>query len=93
MLAKRLAIIVMVFEGHSLYKVAQTLHVSTATADKVKRRMRRHGYDRIISHLKKDTRNYMAVLTIIDSVLHLGGALPRYTGKDRYRALKNLSID
>lgn len=90
MIAKRLAIIVMIHEKHSLYRVAQTLSVSSATAEKIKRRLTAGEYTNIIKLLKKNKTGYISILETIDSILHVGGILPHYSGKDR---LKNLSID
>ena len=88
MLAKRLAIIVMLTRGSSLYKVAQTLSVSTATAGKIQERIESGHYTRLISLLKKNKKQYHSILETLDSLLHLGGFLPHYTGMERYRNLK-----
>jgi len=88
MLAKRLTVIVMLVEGYSLYKVARTLNVSTATADKIRKRIEKGEYAHTLSILKKDKAGYKKILTIIDSALTLGGFLPKYIGNDRYRSFK-----
>jgi uncharacterized protein YerC len=53
MLAKRLAVIVMLSHGNSLYKTAQTLQVSTATAGKMQERLQRNDYTQLLTLLKK----------------------------------------
>jgi uncharacterized protein YerC len=94
MLAKRLAVIVMLSHGNSLYKTAQTLQVSTATAGKMQERLQRNDYTQLLTLLKKNKKQYHSFLETLDSLLHLGGVLPHYTGMDRYRNLnKNLSIN
>jgi len=84
MIAKRLAIIVMINESYSLYRIAETLCVSSATAEKIKRRFDKGAYTNLVTYLKKNKKGYDAILDTIDSILHLGGILPRY-GDTRLR--------
>ena len=88
MLAKRLAIIVMLTHGSSLYKVAQTLSISSATAGKIQDRIEQGHYSHLIPLLKKNKKQYLSILKTLDSLLHLGGFLPHYTGMERYRNIK-----
>lgn len=78
MLAKRFAAVVMLNEGHTLYNVAATLHVSTSTAKRIAKRLEHDEYAQLVSLLKTNKKAYLAILETIDSVLTLGGALPRY---------------
>lgn len=85
MLAKRLATIILLLEGTSLYKTSALLHISPATAQKVQDGIRAQEYDHIITLLGKNKRDYFAILDTLDAILHLGGILPHYNGLDRYR--------
>ena len=85
MLAKRLATIILLLEGTSLYKTSVLLHISPATAQKVQDGIRAQEYDHIITLLGKNKRDYFAILDTLDAILHLGGILPHYNGLDRYR--------
>lgn len=84
MLAKRLAVAVMVQEGYSLYRISNTLKVSPATAEKIKESIERNEYQHILSVLKKDKANYAIILEVIESILTVGGIMPRY-GKVRLK--------
>jgi uncharacterized protein YerC len=84
-IAKRLLIIVLLLEGKTLYFIADQLHISPATAAKIKNRLDNGAYDSIVRSLGKNKRKYGAILDTIDSMLHLGGILPHYNGIDRYR--------
>lgn len=84
MVAKRIACIVLLTEGYSLYKTAQKLHISTATAEKISKRLNAGSYNTILQRLGASKKSYFSVLDTIDSILHLGGVLPHYNGLDRY---------
>ncbi len=88
MLAKRLAIIILLLEEYSLYKISNLLKVSSGTAENIKRRLNKGEYDHIVRVLGKDKNNYFQILEAIDTVLHLGGMLPHYNGIERYKFLK-----
>jgi uncharacterized protein YerC len=88
MIAKRLATIVLLLEGKSLYSIAHTLKISPTTAEKIKRHLDDGSYTTILSRLSKSKRNYFAILDTIDSILHLGGILPHYNGLDRYKNIR-----
>lgn len=87
MLAKRLGVIVMLSRGSSLYKTAQALKVSTATAGKIQERLNRNEYVHLLKLLKKNKKQYIDLLQTLDSILHLGGILPHYNGMERYKNL------
>ena len=84
MIAKRLAIIVMINERYSLYRIAETLCVSSATAEKIKARHETGAYTHVVTLLQKNKKGYLSILQTIDSILHLGGILPHY-GDTRLR--------
>lgn len=78
MVAKRLATIILIIEGHSLYSISRNLKISPATAEKIKFKYEQHRYETILKKLGKSKRNYFAILEALDSILHLGGLLPHY---------------
>lgn len=78
MYAKRLAIIVMLNEGYSLYKISNTLKVSSATAKKIKYHLDHGDYQPILSALQKNKKGYGAIIDLIESILTVGGIMPHY---------------
>lgn len=88
MVAKRFAAIVMIAEGHSLYRTSETLKISSGTAERIKQRINKGSYDHLLQLLKSRTRNYTAVLQLIDDILHLGGILPHYNSIERYKHIR-----
>lgn len=78
MIAKRLALIILVVEGHSLYSISKNLKISSATAQRVKIQVDNNHYKNVLHKLGKSKRDYFAILDAIDSILHLGGILPHY---------------
>lgn len=88
MLAKRLAIIILLLEGASLYKIGNVLKVSSATAEKVRRELDAGKYGHTIAILGKNKKDYFKILDTLDAILHLGGILPHYNGPDRWKHLK-----
>lgn len=87
MLAKRLAAIVLLIEGMSLYKVSDTLKVSSSTAKQIKSKLDQGDFAHIINTLGKDKNKYFVALEAIDNILHLGGILPHRNGLDRYNGI------
>lgn len=85
MLAKRLAILVLLLEGKTLYKISILLKVSPTTAEKMKRRLETGKFNELVKVLGKDKKDYFKILTTLDSILHLGGILPHYNGINRYK--------
>lgn len=78
MLAKRFAIVVLLWKKQSIYSIAKIVHVSTSTVARIHQNYHAGAYINIIEAL--DTRNpsIVAILKSIDDVLHLGGILPHY---------------
>lgn len=85
MIAKRLAAIILIQEGLSPYKTAQILKLSPSTAGKIAGGITSGTYTGTIALLHKNKRSYVNILKTIDSILHLNGILPHYTGLERYR--------
>lgn len=85
MLAKRLAIIVMLNEGCSIYRISDTLKVSSSTADRINDNLEKGSYNKILDLFKKNRSNYLAFLGVIESILTVGGLMPSKAGLDRYR--------
>lgn len=78
MLAKRLAIVVMLNEGYSMYRVSRTLKVSPSTVEKVQSALARGVYDDLLPLLAKNPVNYKVIIDIIETLLSVGGVMPRY---------------
>lgn len=87
-LAKRLAAIVMLTEGQSLYKVSETLKISTSTARNFQLKLQTGRYQRLLSVIQKNKIHYLELLDTLDSILHLGGILPHYGQSHRSEAFK-----
>lgn len=85
MIAKRLAIVVLLLEKRTLYSIASLLKVSPSTAEKIKRQLDEGALDDVVNILKKDKSSYMEILSFVDSILHLNGLLPHYSGPKRTR--------
>ncbi|MFN3692603.1 MAG: helix-turn-helix domain-containing protein [Candidatus Paceibacteria bacterium] len=75
--AKRLAIVLMLNEGRSCYSIAQRLKVSETTVAKLFERYERKEFSNIIESLTKSKKNYTDLLILIDSILTVGGIMPR----------------
>ncbi|OGG87834.1 hypothetical protein A2592_02505 [Candidatus Kaiserbacteria bacterium RIFOXYD1_FULL_42_15] len=101
MLAKRLAAIIMLTHGQSLYLVASALKISTSTAKNYKLSIQEGRYDLLLEAIAKRKARYIELIETIDSILHLGGVLPHYGQtqaseayqKDREKRSKNLSVN
>lgn len=86
MLAKRFAIIALLWQKQSLYSIAQKLHVSSSTVARINTRYRLEKYDHILDSFEKPTPAILSILATIDDILHLGGALPHYGQTHRSEA-------
>ena len=85
MIIKRLAVIILLVEGKTLYSISRAVKVSPATAKKLKLDIERGKYDELLRVIGKNKKEYFSILETIDNILHLGGILPHYNGLDRYR--------
>ena len=86
-IAKRLAAIVLIYEGCSEYKTSKLLKLSHSTTRIIAEKLEKGAYNGIIKLLKRRKTDYVELLNTIDSILHLGGFLPHRIGLDRYRNL------
>lgn len=87
MLAKRLAVIVMLKEGYSDYRIAETLKLSPSTIHNIKVRQNKNSFAEVTKTITDHKETYIAILEIVDSLLHVGGILPHRNGLDRYKKL------
>ncbi len=87
MVSKRLATIILLNEGYSLYKISSVLKISPATAKIIKDAFDSGAYLTILTKLNYSKLDYTAILKTIDSILHLGGLMPHRNGLERYRGL------
>tara|TARA_B100001989_G_C24528031_1_gene459847 strand:- start:242 stop:646 length:405 start_codon:yes stop_codon:yes gene_type:complete len=86
MLAKRLAIIVLIDEGHTDYAISKTLRVSSSTVARLRETYNFGSYRPVLSGLKKNKADYVDFVNTLVDVIHIG--LPRYAGPDRWKLLK-----
>jgi transposase len=86
MVAKRLAMIVLIHEDHSDYAIAKTLKVSNTTVAKLRKRYDRKAFQSVITGMRKNRNEYLEFVETLLEVIHLG--LPRYAGPNRYTLLK-----
>ena len=89
MFAKRLAIIAMLSRGVSNYAIAETLHMSPSTIERMSLKYERGQYDAIIKYAlgKKD------IWEIIELILNVGGFMPPKVGGKRWRKFNKDSYD
>ncbi|OGG41532.1 hypothetical protein A2837_03465 [Candidatus Kaiserbacteria bacterium RIFCSPHIGHO2_01_FULL_46_22] len=87
MLAKRIAIIVMLTHGYSFYRIADTLKVGLATASRLSKNLETGCYDNLLKLLRKNKTDYTALLNILENILSAGGIMPSRGGLDRYRGI------
>ena len=85
MLAKRLAVVIMLTEKHSTYRIAQTLKISDSTVRDVKSRLNLGQYDHLVAHYEKKKFNSKEFWETIDLILRAG--LPS-RGKDRWQSVR-----
>lgn len=87
MLAKRLAIVVLLEKGYSYNNVADILHISTSTASNVDHRLKSGGIKRVVKILKQTEDGYVGIMDLLESILNVGGIMPSRTGLGRYRGI------
>jgi hypothetical protein len=85
--AKRLTSIILLCEGYSEYKVSRLLKLSPTTTGSISSKIKAGEYDGIIRLLKKKKFGYEELWNTLESILHLGGILPRRVGLDRHRTI------
>ena len=89
MFAKRLAVIAVLSKEISTYAIADALHMSSSTIDKMSLKYEREKYNGIIKYAlgKKD------IWAIIEDILTLGGIMPPKVGGKRWRKLNKSIYD
>jgi len=85
MLIKRLAIVLMLEEGFSTYKISKTLKVSDATVRSIRHYHRKNEFNFVLGAVKKTEFDYKKFLDVLD-ILLLAGMPPR--GRGRWQFLK-----
>ena len=85
MFVKRIALILMLAQGVSVYAIARSLRVSETTVQTHKEKFDAGQYDAITSITRKRSFNWDEFFEIADVLLRLG--MPSY-GKDRWKWLK-----
>lgn len=80
MLVKRLGAIAMFQEGHSSYRVAQALHLSPSTAERLKLKFKNGYYQKIINILTKNHNSYEKFWSTLELILN-AGLPPRGRGR------------
>jgi uncharacterized protein YerC len=88
MLAKRLAVLVMLKEGYSNFRIADTLKLSPTTITNIKTRQGQGSSIEGNRIRTNHTEAYIAILEIVDSLLTVGGIMPRRNGLDRYKKFR-----
>lgn len=78
MLAKRLAIIVMLEQGYSYNQIADALHISPSTAANLSDRLYDGDVKKIIALIEKEPSIFANIATVLDSILTAGGIMPYY---------------
>ena len=87
MIAKRLAVVIMLEQELSYNQIADILHISTTTASNIDHRLRNGGVKKIVNILKKNDDSYADIIDLIESILSVGGIMPSRAGLDRYRGI------
>ena len=85
MLIKRLAIVLMLEEGFSTYKISKTLKVSDATVRSIRHYHRKKEFNFVLGVVKKTKFDYKKFLDVLDILLR-AGMPPR--GRGRWQFLK-----
>jgi len=88
MLAKRLAIIIMLERKQTAYFIGTTLHVSPATVTRINSLRKAGYYEHITKLCNTKSITVITILEGIDSILHLGGILPHYGHTHKSEAYK-----
>ncbi len=67
----------MLHQNRSGYAIANSLKVSEATVAKLAKRYQNNEFKNIVTPLTTNKRNFLDLLTMIDSILTVGGIMPR----------------
>lgn len=85
MLIKRLAIVIMVLEKHSVNSIAQTIVVSDSTVRNIKAKISLGYFDFLIKRYENKKFDGKAFLNLLETLLNAG--MPSL-GKDRWKSLR-----
>ncbi len=88
MIAKRLAIIILILKNVSKYRISKNLKVSTSTVFRFERDIDFGKYESIKKLVKSNKKSDIKVLDILEKVLLMG--MPAYTGKGRWSWLDDI---
>jgi len=91
MLAKRLAIVVLLVRGYSFTQISDTLGVTRQTIVRIWRSTKDGQYDKIARYARKYTTHFKHQTAIDRFINALHIAAPPRLGKGRWRALGSLS--
>jgi len=80
MLIKRLAIVFMLEEGFSTYKISKTLKVSDATVRSIRHHYKQNEFNSVLGVVGKSKFDYKKFLEVLD-ILLLAGMPPRGRGR------------
>ncbi len=83
MIAKRFAAIVMLMENNSTYRIAQLLHMSPSTTERLRIQYRNGAYDGIEDMFLKNKKEYEEFWETLEVILR-AGLPPR--GKGRWKS-------
>jgi len=83
MLAKRLAIIILLSRNNSIYKISKNLKVSTSTIVRFQNEINLGKYKSITNLVSEKNEDF---LDMLEKILFMG--LPQYSGKRRWKSLK-----
>ncbi len=72
MIAKRLAILAMLFEKNSTYRIAQLLLTSQSTVERHRRKLRNGDYEHIERLFKSKKKEYEEFWSTLEHILRLG---------------------
>lgn len=87
MLAKRLAVILMLYEGCSSYRIWKALRMSPSTISRMQQQYDEGDYNDIVRLICKSKAERERFWETIETVLR--GGMPSM-GKDRWRSLRNM---
>lgn len=83
MFAKRLAVIAMLEKGISTYMIAELLHMSPSTTERMSNEYENNKY----KHIIKESLGKKDIWNIIENILNAGGAIPPKYGGGRWRMI------
>lgn len=85
MLAKRLAIAVLLKQDYSHQQIADTLHLSQSTITNLEQRIGKGGIKKIHNVLERNESALESLGNLLEEILTVGGIMPKRVGLDRYR--------